>query len=539
MTVEFHILGPLEVLCDGKLAELGGPRQRALLALLLTRANTTVSRDRIIDELWGDKPPERVVNVLQTYISRLRKELPPGRLASRAPGYALAVERDELDLEAFERRVEEGRRSLSVGDAKAASESLRLALGLWRGPALGDVGRTAFARIESARLDELRLAAVEERIDAELALSRHAALVAELEALVAEHPLRERLRAQLMLALYRSGRHPEALAFYREARRRLIDELGVEPGQALRELESAILRQDASLDRPASEAGGQPQTRSLLVVCLAAESLDALLDFAVPLSQAQRHELVIVLLVADPALLPESVRIANDRRAALAANGVTARATAFTSVEPARDILRLVSRTDVALLALDAPSGLDGDGRFDGELSGVLREAPCDVALLTGSSTAAPAGAADCVVVPFGGGEHEWAAVEIGAWFARAEQRPLRLVGAVGDPSAGRRDASRLLASVALLVQQFAGVDTEQALADPGDGVAAFAQGARVVLVGFSDDWRSRGVGRTRIELLRHAAAPGFLVRGGLRPGGLAPPESLTRFTWTLGDARP
>ena len=496
-------------------------------------------RDRIIDELWGDDPPERVVNVLQTYISRLRKELPPGRLVSMAPGYALAVERGELDLETFEQRVEEGRRSLSVGDAKAASESLHLALALWRGPPLGDVGQTAFARIESARLDELRLAAMEERIDAELALSRHAALVAELEALVAEYPLRERLRAQLMLALYRSGRHPEALAVYREARKRLVDELGVEPGHALRELESAILRQDPSLDRPASEARGQPQTRSLIVVCLAAENLHALLDFAVPLSRGQRNELVFVLLVADPLALPEAVRIANDQRTALAARGVTARAAAFTSAEPARDILRLVSNADVALLALDAPNGLDGEGRLDGELSTVLREAPCDIALLTGSSSAAGADAADCIAVPFGGGEHEWAAVEIGAWFARAEQRPLRLVGAVGDPSAGRRDASRLLASVSLLVQQFAGVDTEQALADAEDGVAAFAEGARVVLIGFPDDWRSRGIGRTRLELLRHAAAPGFLVRGGLRPGGLAPAESLTRFTWTLGDAVP
>ena len=538
MTVEFRILGPLEVLCDGTPAELGGPRQRALLALLLTRANTTVPRDRIIDELWGDEPPERVVNVLQTYVSRLRKELPPGRLASRAPGYVLAVERDELDLEAFERRVEEGRRSLSAGDAQAASESLRLALALWRGPALGDVGEAAFGRIESARLEELRVAAIEERIEAELALSRHAALVAELEALAAEHPLRERLRAQLMLALYRSGRHPEALAVYREARKRLIDELGVEPGHALRELESAILRQDASLDRPAHEAAGRPPMRSLLVVCLAEESLDSLLDFAAPLSERQGHELVLVLLVADPSLLPAAVRTANDRRAALAGNGIAARATAFTSAEPARDILRLVSGSDVALLALDAPNGLDGDGRLDGVLSTVLGDAPCDIALLTGSSTAAPADTADRIVVPFGGGEHEWAAVEIGAWFAQAERRPLRLVGTVGDPATGRRDASRLLASVALLVQRFAGVSTEQALADAGGDVAAFANGARVVLVGLPDDWRSRGVGRTRIELLHHAAAPGFLIRGGLRPGGLAPAESLTRFTWTLGDAK-
>jgi hypothetical protein len=278
--------------------------------------------------------------------------------------------------------------------------------------------------------------------------------------------------------------------------------------------------------------------RSLLVVCFAEESLDSLLDFAAPLSERQGHELVLVLLVADPSMLPAAVRTANDRRAALAGNGIAARATAFTSAEPARDILRLVSGSDVALLALDAPNGLDGDGRLDGVLSTVLGDAPCDIALLTGSSTAAPADAADRIVVPFGGGEHEWAAVEIGAWFAQAERRPLRLVGTVGDPATGRRDASRLLASVALLVQRFAGVSTEQALADAGGDVAAFANGARVVLVGLPDDWRSRGVGRTRIELLHHAAARGFLVRGGLRPGGLAPAESLTRYTWTLGDAK-
>jgi DNA-binding SARP family transcriptional activator len=297
LDVEFRILGPLEVVRDGAPLELGGPRQRALLALLLTRAGTVVSRDRLVDELW-DEPPASVVNVIQTYVSHLRKVLPPDRLATRPPGYVLEVERGELDLHRFEQLAEEGRQALAGGEPETASQLLGEALGLWRGQALGDVAGAAFARVEAARLDELRLAALEERIEADLAAGRHASALGELEALTAEHPLRERARAQLMLALYRSGRQSEALDVFRDGRSALV-ELGLEPGPALRELQAALLRQDPSLELdPGAAAAAQPVSRSLLVVGFGALP-EHLLRLAEPLARRPSHELVLLVLVAE------------------------------------------------------------------------------------------------------------------------------------------------------------------------------------------------------------------------------------------------
>ena len=229
-----------------------------MLAFLLLHANEVVSTDRLIDDLWGDSPPESAANMLQGYVSHLRKTLEPGRgrgehelLVSRAPGYTLQIRSDQLDAERFERFATEGRRLLADRDAKAAAERLRAALALWRGGALDDLAYEAFARADIDRLEELRLQTLEDRIDADLALGGHEALVAELRELVDRYPLRERLRAQLMAALYRCGRQAEALEAYREVRRVLLDDLGVEPGPALRELEQAILRQDPALGAPA------------------------------------------------------------------------------------------------------------------------------------------------------------------------------------------------------------------------------------------------------------------------------------------------
>ena len=219
--MEFRILGPLEVRDADHEVPLGGPRQRALLAILLTHANEVVSRDRLIDELWGKEPPETAGNILQGYISHLRKAVGQDAIVTRAPGYLVRLEPDRLDLHRFERLVERAR-DAEPGEAAAL---LREALALWRGPALADFAYEPFAQAEAARLEELRLAAIERRIEADLALGRHADLVAELEALVAKHPLRERLRAQLMQALYRSGRQAEALDAYQGARRALVDEL--------------------------------------------------------------------------------------------------------------------------------------------------------------------------------------------------------------------------------------------------------------------------------------------------------------------------
>jgi predicted ATPase/DNA-binding SARP family transcriptional activator len=226
---------------------LGSGRQTRLLATLLLSAGEVVPRDRLIDALWGERPPATAANALQVQVHSLRKRLGQERIATDGPGYRLALEPGELDSERFERLVARGRNELAAGDAEASSGSFREALALWRGPALADVAYEPFAQAEIARLEELRLVAQEERIEAELALARTDDLVPELEALVAEHPARERLHGQLMLALYRDGRQAEALTVYRRARQSLRDELGLDPGPELQELQRAILRQDAAL----------------------------------------------------------------------------------------------------------------------------------------------------------------------------------------------------------------------------------------------------------------------------------------------------
>jgi DNA-binding SARP family transcriptional activator len=259
--MEFRILGPLEVCAEGgRKLDLTG-KQRALLAILLLHANEAVSTDRLIDELWGTEPPETAGKALQVYVSRLRKLLAPeadGILATRPPGYALELGPHELDLHSFERLRAEAREALADGNANVAAERLREALSLWRGTPLADFVFEPFARSEIDRLDELRLTTLEDRIGADLALGRHSDVIGELEALVAENPLRERLRAQLMLALYRARRQVEALDVYQATRRALVDELGIEPSPELQQLERRILRQDPSLELEAPALPAEP-----------------------------------------------------------------------------------------------------------------------------------------------------------------------------------------------------------------------------------------------------------------------------------------
>jgi WD40 repeat protein/DNA-binding SARP family transcriptional activator len=266
--LEFRILGPLSVRVDGGSVPIGGPRQRALLALLLLSANRVVSRDRLIGELFAEQSLNSADHALRNQVSRLRKVLSPvagdePRLVARAPGYLLRVEPGELDLERFERLVVDGREALAAGDAVAAVECFREAEALWEGRALADLEFEPFARVEVERLEELRLAGVEQRIDAELALGRQLTLVGEIEALSAEHPYRERFRAQLMLALYRSGRQAEGLEVYRRTRAFLNDELGLEPGAELQELERAILTQDPALNLGPNGADLLPRERDI------------------------------------------------------------------------------------------------------------------------------------------------------------------------------------------------------------------------------------------------------------------------------------
>jgi YVTN family beta-propeller protein len=265
--VEFRVLGPLEVVKDGVTVPLHRPRLRALLALLLLHANEVVSSDRIVDALWGDDPPQNAANAVQTTVSRLRKQLVNGdgavaeMIRTRPPGYVIQLAPDDLDLARFERLVQQGRGALQAGRPEAASQLLRDALATWRGRALADVQYAGLLERECERLEEERLTTFELRIDADLACARHTDLVGELEALVAENPYRERLRGQLMLALYRSGRQAEALAAYQHGRRLLVDELGIEPSRALQELERSILRQDPKLEEVAAGDLEPPRSR--------------------------------------------------------------------------------------------------------------------------------------------------------------------------------------------------------------------------------------------------------------------------------------
>jgi DNA-binding SARP family transcriptional activator len=241
--MEFRILGSFEVWDGARQIEVRGAKRRAVLALLVLHANEVVGKDRLIDELWGENAPPTAAAALHNNISRLRKVLGPELLATRAWGYVLRVDPESIDLQKFERLTEEA----EALPAHERSAKLAEALALWRGPALADLSFEPALRHEIARLEELRLATHEARIDADLEVGRHAQVIAELEALIARHPLRERLRGQLILALYRDGRQAEALEVYRETRRLLADELGLEPSPPLRELERAILRQDPAL----------------------------------------------------------------------------------------------------------------------------------------------------------------------------------------------------------------------------------------------------------------------------------------------------
>jgi DNA-binding SARP family transcriptional activator len=241
VTLEFRILGPLEAVVDGRPLALGGAKQRALLALLLLEAGRVVSTDRLIDALWAGQPPATAVASLQNFVSQLRKELGAETIETRAPGYAIRLEAGQLDLARVRRLVDEARASDPTRRARLLGE----ALALWRGDPLAELAYESFAQGEIERLAELRLALIEERNEAEFALGRHAELVGDLDALVREHPLRERLRGQLMLALYRSGRQADALAVYRSGREVLVETLGLEPSQLLQQLHASILRQEA------------------------------------------------------------------------------------------------------------------------------------------------------------------------------------------------------------------------------------------------------------------------------------------------------
>jgi DNA-binding SARP family transcriptional activator len=517
---------------------LGGPRQRSVLAILLLDANRVVSIDRLADELYGEEPPVSAVTQMHRQISELRALLEPDRapgeagalIETRPPGYRILVPPEGLDLAIFERRAEAAGSALTAGDAATAVRLYREALGVWRGEPLADLAFEPFARPVVERLGELRLAVMEKCLDAELELGRGAELVPELEGLVSEHPLNERLRGQLMVALYRAGRQPEALEAFRVGRAALVEAFGIEPTPALKELESRVLLQDPALDAPgrARIAPAREEHRTVLLAATEGAHLDGLVAVGRCLAALGRHELLLTQAVESEASLAGAVAATRAHRDELATAGVTARAAAFVSRAFGPDMARLALTHDADLTVADRLGEIAADGSIPEKLALLLEQSPCDVALLAG---AAPLPFADGIAVVFAGGEHDWAAAELGAWLAAGASAPLQLVGVRGRDGS---DASRLLASASIAIQQVVGVDVEPVLADAGaDGLVSAAGSAGVVVVGLSARWRRDGLGESRRALLA-AVPPSILVHRGARPGGLAPREQLTRFTWTI-----
>jgi DNA-binding SARP family transcriptional activator len=493
--LEFRILGPLEAIGDDGPIHLGGPRQRATLALLLLHANRVVPIERLADDLYAGRPPVTAVTQVQRQVSDLRKVLGAAAIETRPPGYLLHVDADRFDLARFEWLTAAAERNHGVDAAALLTE----ALALWRGSPLSDLEYEAFAGAAVGRLEELRLAALEARIELDLELGRYAPVVAELEVLVSENPLREHLRALQMLALYRGGRQTDALAAYREARRTLVDEIGIEPSPELQRLERAILTQEPSL------ATSTP-SRTVVVAATSDASVDPLLAVATAIGGV---DLVVVRLVPDERAVADAAR-------SLAARRIDgARTAAFSTTDAAADVARLVAAHDAELVLVDAMDDFEA----------LSASSPATVALVAGA-------AADLdgrgVAVPFGGSEHDWAALELAA---QLTPRPLQLVGTQAQP--GRRDASRLLADASLTLQRIAHVETVPVLAD--DLLTAVSD-AGIVVAGVSSRFHTEGIGATRRALL-DAGVPVLFVHRGPRPGALAPSDTSTRFTWTLESA--
>lgn len=518
--LRFGILGPVEVVADDGPLQLGGPRQRATLALLLLNANHVVSIDGVADALYAGRPPVTAVTQVHKQISELRRVLGLDSIRTQGSGYVINLARKQFDLARFEGLMADAAAATSRSDAAGASRLLKDALARWRGQALGDLRDEEFFLPHARRLEELRRTAHERLAEAELALGRHAEVAAELERLVALHPLRESLRALQMLALYRSGRQAEALEVFTRARVELVERFGIEPGSALRAAERAILQQDPALelDRPVVD-----EARAVLLLTSRDTAPDKLLAVARPL--AGSRELILARLLSDEAQLATAAEAVNAYARSLGSNVRTA---VFTSTDAVDDAVRLADSYAVELVLADSVEEIDGEHVPD-ELAALFNRSPADVAVVSG----APRIAGE-IFVPFGGGEHDWAALELATWLAAAGGTGLVLVGTGSDRKSGRRDASRLLAHAAVAAQRLAGVPTRPLLAPPSpEDLSAVVEPAGAVIIGLVESWRTAGIGDTRRALVA-GGSPLVLVHRGPRPGGLAPAESRTRFSWTI-----
>ncbi|HEU0303217.1 MAG TPA: AfsR/SARP family transcriptional regulator [Gaiellaceae bacterium] len=495
-----------------------------MLAVLLLHANEPVSVDRITDAVWGDTPPASASHAVQVHVSNLRKALGAETIEHTQAGYVFHVEPDRLDLTRFESLAGRAREALAVGDHASAAELADDALDLWRGEPLAEFAFADFARTSISRLEELRLAVEEARAEAELELGHHERLVPHLRELADEHPYDERLHQLLMLALYRSGRQADALAAYRAVRERLSDDLGLVPSPALRELERKVLAHDTSLTPE------ERHMRSVVVCPATVEGLEELAALAEPLGRARfPHELILAYL-AEEGQLDRASKTALAQQALLARSGTEARTSVFTTTNRDADVLRLASRPEVDLLLLGVEGNELGEDGFPSTLASILTGAACDVAVVPGDLAATEAAE---ILVPFGAHEHDWAALELGAWLASPDDRPLVVLGT--DAGDGGRDASRMLADVGLLLQRLTGVAVEPRLIAPGRKGLIDATGEGGLLVmGLSERWSDEGLGRMRRDVFRVSEGGVVFVKRGLRPGGISPPAELTRYRWSV-----
>jgi DNA-binding SARP family transcriptional activator/nucleotide-binding universal stress UspA family protein len=513
-----------------------------ILAVLGLSGGAVVSTDRLIDAVWGARPPPSAGKALQVYVSQLRDAVEPARRApsvivSQAPGYGLALPPDAVDVRVFERLWDEGRRLRATESPDSAADVLSHALALWRGPPLADLAYEEAFTQDVSRLEEMRWTCLEDRIEADLAAGRHSDVIADLEELSHRYPLRERACGLLMLAYYRSGRQADALHAYRRMRATLVGELGLEPSRPLAELERQILQQDPALEEavarqiPRRAAGPPSQMRTILAVGESAGGLTGLLQVASPLARGTGAELVVVSALPAPNAkeadaLAAATQELSESRARLEDEGVVARVAAFSTSTPGADLVKFAAQHDVAMILAN---GANTGGRWPVAVAELLSSAACDV-VLSFPSGGPPSGAA--VLVPFGGGEHDWAALELAAYLARLRDAPLVLMGAAAQ---GGADASRMLAVASLIVQRTVGVIPEPVIIASGAaGVLDHARGAGLIVVGVSTRYGTEGLGRTRETIVREAGVPVLAVRHGRRPGLLTPPERLTRFGWSL-----
>jgi len=485
-------------------------------------------------------PPVTAAKTLQGYISELRRLLQPGvapdhsAIATQPPGYLLQLPAEAVDLAQFERLWRVGRQALSENDPARAQQLLESALGLWRGEPLADIATQGEISLEVGRLHELRLACMEDRFAANLDAGGGAALVPELERLVAANPLRERLCRQLMLALYRGGRQADALGVARGLRERLL-ELGISPSPETAELEQAILNHEQALrTQPPSGPVSAVERRTLLVACQAGSDLQSLSDLATLIAATEADRDLTFVQVVDPRgrlAYGEQLRTVTQRlsehRRLLAGRGIDARVAAFASAQAGADVIRLAEHQQADLLVVNGTAELLA-GR-SGLADRLLADAPCDVAVHLPRPSRSHG---DTVLVPFGGNEHDWAALELAVQIARHEHAPLMVAGAAHSEDA---DASRLLADASLVVQRAYGVVAEPAIVAPGPSeLLDLAAQARIVVAGLSPRYRARGLGETRQRIAARAPCDVVFVRRGVSPGLLAPGWTATSFGWSL-----